>query len=729
MIGDNVLRREDAKMLTGEAKYVDDIDVPGALWMVVVRSNEAHARIRSIDLEPALEMPGVVAAFTGADLRSEWVTPLPCAWPLTEEMKSPEHWPLALDTVNFVGDGVAVIVAETRIQAVDALDTLWVSYDSLPVVVDIEDAYSDQEVIHGDLGTNRAYTWELKPNEFAVTQAFDSAAYTVSEKYVHQRLIPSTIEPRKMFAIPTDEGLTFYSSTQVPHILRDSLAAMLGIENLRVVAPNVGGGFGGKLQVYAEEALCLTLARKLNRPVRWTEYRTEYSQCSHHGRGQVQNIELAADADGKITAVRAKIIADMGAYLQLLTPGIPILGAFLYSGCYDVPAYSFSCTGVFTNKTSTDAYRGAGRPEATYAIERAIDALAREVGVDPVEIRRRNFVPPFDEPHPISSGLSIDSGNYEAALSKALEIVGYEELRIAQMARRASGYTKHLGIGLSTYIENCGWAPSWGLKALRYGGWGGESATVRVLDEGLVEVVVGTSPHGQGHETTFAEIVSEKLDVPSSKITVIHSDTLHAPVGWDTYGSRSISVGGTAVVLACDKLLEVGLFPGAEAEATWDPPNFVFPSGTHICVLEIDEETCGIEMLKYAAVDDVGVQINPMLVEGQIHGGIAQGIGQALWEEASYNSDGILLTSTFMDYTVPYASELINFITDSVSTPSTTNPLGTKGVGEAGAIASTPCVVNAVVDALSHLGVTNIQMPATPQRVWAAIQEAKERDV
>lgn len=722
IVGQRVLRKEDAEILSGQAKFTEDLVAPNALWMAAIRSPYARAKILSINSTIAISMPGVVGVYTGQSIRNELVSPLPCAWPVTDDIKIPDHWPVAIDTVNYVGDAVAVVIAETREQALDAIETVRVSYEPLPPVVTIEDALSDTEIIYREFETNTSYRWELRPNEDAVDTAFETASYTVNETYVQQRLIPAPIEPRKVCAIPTDEGYTLYSSTQVPHLLKDHLSTMTGIESLRVIAPHVGGGFGGKLQVIAEEAICLVLEIKLGRPVRWGEYRTECSQTMHHGRGQIQNIELAADENGKITAVRANLTADMGAYLQILTPGIPLLGAFLYAGCYDVPAYSFSCTGVFTNKVPTDAYRGAGRPEATYAIERAIDALARKVGIDSTEIRRRNFIPPFVVPHLISSGLSIDSGNYVAALDKALELVHYDSLRAVQEDRRKSGSKKHLGIGFSTYVENCGWAPSWGLEALRYSGWGGEEATVRVLENGKVEVVVGTSPHGQGHETAFSQIVVDKLGVKYEDVTIIHSDTLAAPFGWDTYGSRSLSVGGTAVGMACDKLLISG---GTSAVASFDPPNFVFPSGTHICVLEIDEDTGGVTLLQYVAVDDVGTRVNPQIVEGQIHGGIVQGISQALFEEARYDENGTLLSSTFADYTIPYASEMISFTLGSVETPSSTNPLGTKGVGETGAIASTPAVINAVVDALSHLGVTDIQMPASPHRIWQTIQSSK----
>jgi carbon-monoxide dehydrogenase large subunit len=535
----------------------------------------------------------------------------------------------------------------------------------------------------------------------------------------------------------------------------------------------VGGGFGSKLDVYAEELICLALARRLKRPVRWMEERSENALATVHGRGQIQHIELAADADGKVTAVRVKLLADMGAYLQLVTPGIPLLGAFLYHGCYDVPAYSFVCTGVFTTKTPTDAYRGAGRPEATYAIERAMDALARQIGVDPAEIRRRNFIRAEQFPYDSPPGLTFDSGDYHTALEKALALAGYDDVRAEQQARRDSGATTHLGVGLSSYVEMCGLAPSRVLAALNYGAGGWESATVRVLPTGKVQVVTGTAPHGQGHETAWSMVAADRLGVSPDDIEVLHSDTAVAPLGMDTYGSRSVSVGGTAVWIAAERVLDKarsiaahqlevagedltyeggaftvkgspdrtmplaavafeaftahnlpdGVEPNLEASTTWDPPNFTFPFGTHVCVVEVDEETGSIDLVKYIAVDDCGNQVNPMIVDGQIHGGIAQGIGQAMFEEAVYDDDGNLLTTTFTDYLLPTAAELPSFVLDKTVTPSPSNPLGAKGIGEAGTIAATPAVVNAVVDALSHLGVTDIDMPLSPNRVWAALQE------
>jgi len=780
VVGTPLRRKEDPKLLTGEARYVDDLVVPGALHAVLVRSPYAHATIKSVDLSGALSQPGVVAAFSGADLRSEWAGPMPCAWPVTEDMRNPEHLPLAVHTACYAGDAVAVVVAESETAARDAAEAVQVDYDVLPAVVDLEDALSDRVLVHEALGTNRSYTWELMPNPEAVDAAFAHAAHTVSERYVQQRLIPSAMETRGVVAVPSVFGgdFTLYTSTQIPHILRVLAALTVGIPEtkLRVVAPAVGGGFGSKLEVYAEDLLCLALARKLGRPVRWSEERMENATSTIQGRGMIQHIELAADADGKVTAVRVRLLADMGAYLQLVTPGIPLLGAFLYAGVYDIPNYSLVCTGVFTTRTPTDAYRGAGRPEATYALERAMDALARRLGLDPAEIRRRNFVAADKFPYSSSGGLVYDSGNYEPALERAMELVDYGQLRKEQEVRRSLGEHKHLGIGVSSYVEMCGLAPSRVLSALRYvaGGW--EAATVRLLPTGKVQVITGTTPHGQGHETSWSMIAADQLGVSPDDVEVLHSDTSVSPYGMDTYGSRSLAVGGTAVWLATEKVIakakliaahqmEVapedleyasgtftvagspdktmamgaiafeaftahnlpdGLEPNLEASSHFDPPNFTFPFGTHICVVEVDDETGKVDVVKYVAVDDCGTQINPLIIEGQIHGGIVQGAAQALFEEAIYDADGNLITSTLADYLVPSAADFPSMVTDTTVTPSPSNPMGVKGIGEAGTIAAAPAVMNAIIDALSPFGVTDINMPATPQRVYHAIKSVKK---
>jgi carbon-monoxide dehydrogenase large subunit len=777
VVGSRLRRREDPALLTGESRFVADLAVPGALHLALVRSTVAHARITAVDLEAALAMPGVVAAYTGADLQGEY-GPLPCAWPVTDDMKSPVHLPVAVDKVNYVGDAVAVIVARSEYEAHDAADAVVVDYDPLPVVVDIEDAAADRVVIHSELGTNASYTWALTPDEAAVEAAFAAAAHTVSERYIQQRLLPSPMEPRGVLVVPQPFGgdFTVYSATQIPHILKVMLALTVGVPEgkIRVIAPSVGGGFGCKLNVYAEEVLALALARKLRQPVRWVEERSEHAQSTIQGRGQVQYIDLAADADGRITAVKVRLVADMGAYLQLVTPGIPLLGAFLYAGVYDVPAYSFTCTSVFTNKTPTDAYRGAGRPEATYAIERAIDSLAAVIGLDPAEIRRRNYIPGDKFPYSSVAGLVYDSGEHEGALDKCLEMAGYDELRAEQSRRRAAGEAVQLGIGLSSYFEMCGLAPSRVLASLNYSAGGWEAATVRVQPTGKVQVVTGTAPHGQGHETSWSMIVADRLGIDPADIEVLHSDTAIAPYGMDTYGSRSLAVGGTAVYLATERVLDKartiaahqlevaeedldyaggsfsvrgtpdramplaavafeaftahnlpdGLEPNLEASSHYDPPNFTFPFGTHLAVVEVDTETGRTWLNRYVAVDDCGNQINPLIVEGQVHGGVVQGVAQALWEEATYDDDGNLLSASFLDYLVPSAADVPAIETGHTVTPSPTNPMGVKGVGEAGTIGSAPAVMNAVLDALSPYAIHDIDMPATPQRVWQAIQGA-----
>jgi aerobic carbon-monoxide dehydrogenase large subunit len=744
-----------------------------------VRSPFAHALIKGVDLSKALAMDGVVGAFSGVDLAEDWAGPMPMAWPVTEDINNPPHWPLTKDKARHQGDGVAVVVATSRVLAKDAAEAVEVDYEPLPVVVDFEDALAEgASLVHEDFGTNRCYTWTLTNGE--VDKVFAEAPVVVKERYRIQRQIPNAIEPRSVVAepLPSTGELTLWSATQIPHIVRVTLAAfVLGMpENkLRVIAPRVGGGFGSKLQVYAEEALALLLARKLGRPVKWTEERSENYLATHHGRDQSQEMELAATEDGKILGYRARITTNMGGYLMIITPGTPLLGAFLYCGPYGGQAYHVEFTGVFTNTTPTDAYRGAGRPEATYAIERAIDALARRVGKDSVEIRRLNFIPAFTEPTPSPGGLTLDSGDYAAALDKAMEVLGYEDMRKEQQIRRESGDPKRIGIGFSTYLEMCGLAPSRVLASLRYvaGGW--DAASIRILPTGKVEVMIGTTPHGQGHETTFSQIVADDLGVPVDDVGVVFGDTQLVPRGMDTYGSRSLAVGGMAVHRASLKIVEKarkiaahelevaeedldyargsftvrgapdraksvgelafsawtahnlpdGVEPGLDALAIYDPGNFVFPFGAHICVAEVDTETGQVDVVKYVAVDDVGTVINPQIVDGQVVGGVVQGIAEALYEEAVYDENGQLLTSSMTNYEIPAASDVPDIIVDRTVTPSTSNELGVKGVGETGTIASPPAVVNAVIDALSDLGVTDMARPMTPERVWRAIRSAK----
>ena len=780
IVGERRVRKEDPALLTGEAKFIDDLHLPGALWVACVRSPHAHARISAIDTSGALATDGVVAVYTGEELAGDWAAPLPCAWPVTEDMKNPAHLPVAVGKANYAGDIVAVVVAQSRYAAADGLEGVVVDYEPLDAVVTMEAARSDDVVIHDDLGTNVCYEWAHPGNDpDAMAAAFEGAAHHITETYLQQRLIPVAMEPRGVAAVPAPHNgdITLYSSTQIPHILKVMASITLGLpeQKVRVVAPSVGGGFGSKLDVYAEEILCMALANRLGAPVRWTESRTEAAGSTIQGRGQIQTIELAADADGRLTAVRADLLADMGAYLQLVTPGIPLFGAFLFHGAYHVPLYSFTCTGVFTNLTPTDAYRGAGRPEATYAIERAMDALAEAVGVGPDEIRSRNFIPADKFPYDSAAGLTFDSGDYQPALDRAKELIDWDGRRAEQAARRSEGSTVHLGLGISSYVEMCGLAPSRVLASLNYSAGGWESATVRILPTCKVQVITGTTPHGQGHETCWSMIVADRLGVDPDDVEVLHSDTAIAPLGMDTYGSRSLAVGGTALWMATEKVVEKatgiaahmleanpedlefsggvfsvkgspgsevplagvafgaftahdlpdGVEPNLEAQVSYDPVNFTFPFGSHIAVVEVDEATGAVRLVDYASVDDCGNQINPLIVEGQIHGGIVQGIGQALWEEAVYDEEGQLRSASLADYLVPSAAECIDMKLDSTVTPTPFNPMGVKGVGEAGTIASTPAVINAVVDALRPLGVTDVVMPASPMNVRRAIEAAE----
>jgi aerobic carbon-monoxide dehydrogenase large subunit len=774
-VGRSVARKEDAKLLTGQSRYIDDITLPGMVWAYVVRSPFAHARIKSVDVSKALEAEGVVAAFSGADLEEDWKATLPCVWLVTEDTKQPFHRPLATDKARHTGDGVAVVLAESRALAKDAAELVDVDYEPLEPVVDPEAALADgAPIVHDEFGTNRCYTWTNKTDNS--DSVFAEAPVTVKGRYRQQRLVPNAMEPRGVLAqyLEAQDEYTLWSATQIPHIARFWLSISNGIpeSRLRVIAPDVGGGFGSKLNVYAEEALALALAKRLGRPVKWIEERSEAYVATIHGRDHWQEIELAADKDGKIRGVRVRLTVGLGAYLQLVTAGTPILGAWVYGGAYDIEAYDFECVGVFTTTTPTDAYRGAGRPEATYAIERAVDALALELDMDPIELRRKNFITEF--PKDIASGLTVDSGDFHGALDKALELLDYEGLRREQAERRAQGDTKELGVGFSTYTEMCGLAPSRILGNLLYAAGGWDAATIRCLPTGSVQLFIGTSPHGQGHVTTFSQIVADQLGVGLEDVEVIYGDTSLMQLGLDTYGSRSLAVGGVAVYHAADKILEKarklvahklevadddlevdggrigikgtdramtvtdaalhaftahdlpdGMEPGLEATYAYDPPNFSWPGGAHICVVEVDTETGSVDLRRYIAVDEVGKVINPMIVDGMVHGGVAQGIGQALFEEAIYDDDGNLTTGSMVSYIVPSSAELIDIETDRVEAPSPTNPMGVKGVGETGTIAATPAVIGAVVDALSPYGVTDIPMPAKPENVWRAIQDAK----
>jgi len=766
-------RKEDARLITGQTNWTDNMTLPGLVHVAFIRSPYAHARITSVDVSAARSAPGVLAAYSGADFAAEQGS-LPCAWPVTEDIVIPDHPPMAVDTVRYGGEIVACVVARDRYAAADAAELVDVSYEALEPVLDMEEALAPGAVKVHEAG-NKSFTWELANGD--IDAAFRDAPVVVERTYRQQRLIPSAMEPRAVVCAPVGDEYTMWTSTQIPHVLKVMLALVTGIpeHKLRVIAPDVGGGFGSKLQVTGEEVLALLLARKLGRPVKWTETRSEGNVAVHHGRDQIQKLRLAADADGRIRGLDVHLLADMGAYLMLVTPGVPLLGAFMFNAIYKMDAYRFNCTGVFTTKTPTDAYRGAGRPEATFAIERLMDDLAAQLGVDPLELRERNWIKHEEFPFTTVSGLTYDSGNYEAATASAKELFGYDRLRKEQADRLSAGSPVRLGIGISTFTEMCGLAPSRLLGQLRYAAGGWEHAAIRMMPTGKVEVVTGSSAHGQGHETAWSQIVADQLGVPFEDVRVLHGDTAISPKGMDTYGSRSLVVGGTAVVNACDKvrqkarviaaaMLEVsaddlewadgrwsvrgdpdqgktigeiafasfaahnlpdGVEPSLDSDATYDPDNFSFPHGTHLCAVDVDTETGQVRIRSYVAVDDVGVVVNPLIVEGQVHGGIAQGVAQALYEEAAYDSSGNLVTASLADYLVPSAADLPSFTTARTTTPSTLNPLGVKGVGEAGTIASTPAVVNAVVDALRPFGVSDLTMPCTPERVWRAIQSAR----
>ncbi len=775
-------RKEDRRLITGRTRWTDNLTLPGMLHLAMVRSPMAHAKISSINVDAAKLSPGVVAVFTGADINDEQGS-LPCAWPVTEDQVAPPHPSIAVDTVNFAGEIVACIVARSASAAKDAVELVDVEYDDLPVVLDLATAAEGGDLTHPDLGTNVSAHWVFDSAEAGtgagVEDAINGSDIVIERTYRQQRLMPAFMEPRSVVVDPTGEQTTLWSATQIPHILKLMLALTTGMSEskLRVIAPDVGGGFGGKLQVTPEELITLVVSRRLGKPCKYTETRSESLLAAHHGRDQIQKLTLSAKQDGTVTGLKVQLLADMGAYLGLVTSGVPILGAFMYNSIYKFPAYRFECTNVFTNKNWTDAYRGAGRPEATFAIERLMDELAAEVGVDPLEIREKNWIKHEEFPFSTIAGLEYDSGNYEAATAKAREMFGYNALRAEQKERRDRGDRVQLGIGVSTFTEMCGLAPSRVLGSLSYGAGGWEHASIRMLPSGKVEVITGSSGHGQGHETAWSQIVADRLGVPFDDIEVLHGDTQISHKGLDTYGSRSLTVGGMAVVAAADKVIEKakpiaahlleadaddlefaagrfnvkgtdssigigdlalavfaahnlpdGVEPTLDAEATFDPENFSFPHGTHLCAAEVDTETGEVKIRSYTCVDDIGKVVNPLIVEGQVHGGLVQGIAQALWEEALYDESGTLVTGSFVDYLVPSAADTINYDVDRTETPSTTNALGVKGVGEAGTIASTPAVVNAVVDAVRHFGINDIAMPCSPFRVWTALQQASSGD-
>jgi carbon-monoxide dehydrogenase large subunit len=765
-IGIAVLRKEDAEHITGQARFVDDIVLPGMLHLAFVRSTHAHATLGAIDAAAALETPGVVAVFTAGDL--EFQGGVPCGSNPTGDAKQPPRPILAQGKVRMVGEPIAVVAAETRHAAADGAAAVDVQYEPLPVVTGVERAVEDgAPQLHDEAPGNRCCTIAHETDGF--DQAVAGAEIVVEQRMVNQRLTPVAIEGRGVVAQyqPSTDEVTLYTSTQVPHFVRTFVSVINGTSEakVRVIAPDVGGGFGSKLNTYAEEYASVAVSKALGgRPVKWIESRSENMLATIHGRDHVQHVSLYADADGKILGLKVHLLANMGAYLQLLGPTIPHLTLFMGPGVYAIPNYSCTVDCIFTNTTPTDAYRGAGRPEATHLIERAVDILARRLGADPAEIRRKNFAREF--PFTTATGLAYDSGDYDKPLDKALELVGYEELRERQRQARQEG--RLLGIGLSTYVEVCGLGPSAVTKAIGVSAPGWESSTVRVHPTGKVTVVTGTSPHGQGHATTWSQIVETELGVPFDDVEVIHGDTAFAPYGLGTYGSRSLAVGGTALFRSIGKVkekakliaahqLEIdpadlewrdgrfsvkgtpergmsiaevigaawtadnlpeGVEPGLEETTFHDPPNFTFPFGCHICVVEVDRETGRVSIERYLAVDDCGRVVNPMIVDGQVHGGVAQSIGQALFEETVYDDDGQLLTGNLADYMIPSAFEIPPIETERTETPTPVNPLGAKGIGEAGTIAATAAVVNAVCDALD---VDHLDMPLQPERVWKAI--------
>jgi carbon-monoxide dehydrogenase large subunit len=773
-VGRALKRKEDPRLITGGATYVDDMVLPGMLYAAIVRSPEAHARIVSIDTAAAREQEGVAAVFTGEDL-ADMAAPCPMVFvPPGVEMRVPDHWPLARGKVGYVGQAVAVVLGTDKYGVVDAAEQIAVEYDPLPVVVDPERALDEgSPLVHDEYGTNKVFEWSLPGGD--IEAAFRDADVVVEKRIVNHRTAGGAIEPRGVLAEWREGKLTLWSATQIPHICRVILSIQLGLteDKIRVVAPEVGGGFGSKLQVYGEEVLACWCARKLGRPIKWTATRSEEMATTHHGRDQIDYVRIGAKRDGKVTGIHARIIQDCGAYHLIEGPVIPTLSACVMGGVYDFQAIQTDIVGVFTNKFTTDAIRGAGRPEATHMIELTMDELARELDMDPLELRRRNFITEFpsDRPH----GFTYDSGNYHGTLDRCLEMLDLEGFRREQEQLRERGVYR--GVGFSTYVEICGLGPS---RALGPNGWGMqggyfESAQVRVHPTGSVTVYTGTSPHGQGHETGFAQIVADRLGVTPDVVEVIHGDTNTGPMGKNTYGSRSLAVGGEAAARAAERVqdkarrivahkleaapedielaggrfqvrgspekgmtlaevateayipqdLPEGMEPGLDELCFYDPENFVWPFGAHACVSEVDVETGRVDIVRYIAVDDCGPAINPLMIDGQIHGGAVHAIGQALYEQVVYDQEGQLVTGTFVDYALPSAADVPTFETDRTETPSPTNTLGVKGVGEAATIACSPAVVASVLDALRPLGVTSIDMPLTPMRVWEAIQEAK----
>lgn len=773
LVGERVKRREDPRLIQGRATYVDDIALVGMQHVAFKRSDIAHGRITSVDTSAAEAMEGVEAVFTGADI-AEMLPPMPIGTPFP----SPDHRAVAVDTVRYAGEPVAVVVARDRYVARDAVDAIVVDYEMLPAVVDVEQAMTGKPtVIHADFPNNLAVpllpsgtgvTPEGEVDDSAIDAAFEAAEVVVSQRMVNHRLVPSAMEPRGVVAHfePGKGTMTIWSSTQNPHILRTFIAALngLGQDQVRAIAPEVGGGFGAKINIYGEDYVCSAISKKLGIPVKWNEDRSEAFVATTHGRDILGYVDLAAKRDGTVLGLKIRLIADIGAYNMLLTAAVPTLTTLMVNGTYAIPAIRTTLTEVFTNKTPTDAYRGAGRPEATYFVERAMDMLARELDMDPADLRRKNFIQPDAFPFATQMGAVYDSGDYAKALDQALDKADWKKLEKERDAARAEG--RLVGLGLSMYVEVCGLGPS---ASLPTGGW--EHAQVTIERDGRISATTGASPHGQGNETTFAQMLADQFGIPIEHVTILHGDTDVVKQGIGTFGSRSQAVGGTAIHLAGEKvkskmakfaaaLLEAdeadlvfengtigvkgapasakpfaevaffayrpvplppGLDPGLSEETFWEPENNTYPFGCHISMLEIDRETGEPKLLKLVAVDDAGTLINPLIVEGQIHGGLAQGIGQAMIEEAVYAEDGQLLTGSFMDYAIPRAADLPHFELSSTVTPTPVNPLGAKGVGEAGTLGSTPCIVAAAVDALSEFGVKHVDMMLRPEKLWRII--------
>lgn len=764
-VGKRIKRKEDPRMITGTATYLDDIKLPNMHFAAIVRSPYAAATVDRIDATAALELPGVVAVFTGADL--EGVGNVPCGVTLPG-LRIPNHAILAQGRTYYSGHPVAVVVAVDPYIARDAVDHVQIDYTPLPAVADPEQALAPgAPAVHPEWPDNVSFVHKQENGD--VDQAFADAEVIVKQRMLQPRVVASPMEPRGAIGDfkNAEGGLTLYSSTQIPHLLRSIAAAVLGVpeHKMRVVAPEVGGGFGCKADVYAEELLVCFLSRKLGVPVKWVEGRREHFQATSQGRGHVDYYELAAKKDGTILGIKLKIIQDIGSHQQLLTPLIPTLSVLMLPGLYRCKTFRAEVVGAFTNCFPTDAYRGAGRPEATYGIERIVDCLADELNMDAAEIRLKNFIEPQEFPYSTGTGLIYDSGNYARTLGMALDTIRYSELREEQRRLREQG--RLIGIGIATYGEICAFGPSPYTPA---GGW--ESATVRIEPSGMVTVHTGVSPHGQGEETTFAQIAADELGVSMDNIAIVHGDTAIVQYGIGTFGSRGTAVGGSAMFFALEELkkkivkygamllqsddvqftagqvvcnktgasvplaqiaaasyralqLPAGTEPGLVATSFWEPTNFTFPFGAHIVVTDVDPDTGNVKITRYIAVDDCGKIINPLIVAGQIHGGIAQGIGQALYEQMVYDDSGQILTGEYTDYALPRAANIPFIESSHTETPSPVNPLGVKGVGEAGAIGAPPAIVNSVIDALSHLGIRHLDMPLTAEKVWTAIQGAR----